>query len=315
MVEYDPFSAEAMENPQPIYRRLRDEAPAYYLPKYDAWALSRFADIWDRSSDPAFSAARGTTPSHVLTKTQPVTPMLNLMDPPEHTELRRAVRPRFARAAIRDGEEPLWNPYDYGGSPAVPSRAYYIIDWIFGFFGALMGHVSWWVIQIKALAHHVIAGALMHLFLRRRGLPAAAAAVGGCAWIASAPMLIHKASEILWPMVWTPLGWLAADALAKRPSWRTGCGLAAVIVTTGAVGSPPGFFLSFFPGRGAAGGDAAFAGAVAAADGRSPTAGRSGSAASTGLRCGGRRPGVGRSGASPDSCFFFQKTKSSYPPG
>jgi cytochrome P450 len=104
MIEYDPFSAEAMQDPQPIYRRLRDEAPAYYLPKYDAWALSRFADIWDRSSDPAFSAARGTTPSHVLTRTQPVTPMLNLMDPPEHTELRRAVRPRFSRAAIRDME-------------------------------------------------------------------------------------------------------------------------------------------------------------------------------------------------------------------
>jgi cytochrome P450 len=105
VIDYNPFSDEVMENPQPIYKRLRDEAPVYYLEKYDAWALSRFQDIWDCSSHKAFSAAQGTTPSQVLTKVQPVTPMLNLMDPPEHTKLRSAVRPRFSRQAMR-GMEP-----------------------------------------------------------------------------------------------------------------------------------------------------------------------------------------------------------------
>jgi len=104
MVQYDPFSAEVMENPLPIYKALRDEAPAYHIAKYDAWALSRFQDIWDASSNPSFSAAQGTTPSQLLTKVQPVTPMLNVMDPPDHTKLRTAVRPRFARKAIRDLE-------------------------------------------------------------------------------------------------------------------------------------------------------------------------------------------------------------------
>ncbi len=109
MVDYNPFSAEVMENPHPIYKQLRDEAPAYYIEEYGAWALSRFQDIWDSSSHPAFSTARGTTSSHLLTKVQPVTPMLNLMDPPDHTKLRSNVKsffaPRKARAleaAIRE---------------------------------------------------------------------------------------------------------------------------------------------------------------------------------------------------------------------
>ncbi len=105
MFEYDPFSDEVMQDPHPIYKRLRAEAPVYYIEKYDAWALSRFKDIWDCSSHKAFSAARGTTSSQVLTKVQPVTPMLNTMDPPDHTKLRTAIRPRFARAAMA-GMEP-----------------------------------------------------------------------------------------------------------------------------------------------------------------------------------------------------------------
>jgi cytochrome P450 len=101
---YDPFSAEVMENPHPIYKRLRDEAPLHKLEKYNAWALPRFKEIWDLSSHKHLSTAQGTTPSQVLTKTQPVTPMLNVLDPPDHTRLRVAIRPRFARASIRDLE-------------------------------------------------------------------------------------------------------------------------------------------------------------------------------------------------------------------
>ncbi len=101
MLAYDPFSDEVLEDPYPIYKRLRAEAPVYPLENYDAWALSRFQDIWDASSHPAYSAAKGTTPSQLLTRVQPVTPMLNLMDPPDHTMLRAGVKPFFAPSAIR----------------------------------------------------------------------------------------------------------------------------------------------------------------------------------------------------------------------
>ena len=47
------------------------------------------------------SAAQGTTSSHLLTKVQPVTPMINMMDPPQHTALRSKLRLHFQPAAIR----------------------------------------------------------------------------------------------------------------------------------------------------------------------------------------------------------------------
>ena len=106
MPHYDPFSAEVMRDPYPVYKRLRDEAPVYYLEEYDAWALSRFEDVWAASMDNKhFSTAQGTTSAHLLTKVQPVTPMLNNMDPPEHTQLRTAVRKHFSPQALR-GLEP-----------------------------------------------------------------------------------------------------------------------------------------------------------------------------------------------------------------
>ena len=55
MVHYDPFSAEVMEDPFPVYAKLRAEAPVYKLEKYDAWAISRFEDVWTLSSEPSLS--------------------------------------------------------------------------------------------------------------------------------------------------------------------------------------------------------------------------------------------------------------------
>ncbi len=42
-----------------------------------------------------YSTAQGTTAAHLLTKVQPVTPMLNLMDPPQHSKLRSQIRQFF----------------------------------------------------------------------------------------------------------------------------------------------------------------------------------------------------------------------------
>jgi cytochrome P450 len=101
MLDYDPFLEKIRANPLPVYARLRNEAPVYWMPQYDAWALSRFQDIWDCSSDPRFSARGGTTPAQVLTRDQPVTLMLNVLDPPAHTKLRAAIRRCFLPASVR----------------------------------------------------------------------------------------------------------------------------------------------------------------------------------------------------------------------
>ncbi|MEE8509198.1 MAG: hypothetical protein V3T07_09060, partial [Myxococcota bacterium] len=105
MVSYDPFSEDVMRDPHPIYKQLRAEAPVYHIEEYDAWALSLFEDIWNASMDNEhYSAAKGTTSAHLLTKVQPVTPMINLMDPPQHTVLRSQVRKHFSPQALRNLE-------------------------------------------------------------------------------------------------------------------------------------------------------------------------------------------------------------------
>ena len=61
---YDPFDPSVMADPLPYYRVLRDEHPVYYLDKWDTFALSRFADIWDvlALTDGTFVASEGTLP-------------------------------------------------------------------------------------------------------------------------------------------------------------------------------------------------------------------------------------------------------------
>jgi cytochrome P450 len=101
-LHYDPFAEEVLRDPQPVYARLREEAPCYHVEKWDCYALSRFEDIWNASMDAEnYSVAQGTTASHLLTKVQPVTPMINLMDPPEHTQLRSPIAKFFTPGVVR----------------------------------------------------------------------------------------------------------------------------------------------------------------------------------------------------------------------
>ena len=62
---YDPFDPAVMAGPLPYYRVLRDQHPVYYVEKWDTYALSRFADIWDvlAINDGTFVASEGTLPA------------------------------------------------------------------------------------------------------------------------------------------------------------------------------------------------------------------------------------------------------------
>ena len=44
---YDPFGPDVKADPLPFYKVLRDEYPAYFMEQYDAWAISRFDDVWN----------------------------------------------------------------------------------------------------------------------------------------------------------------------------------------------------------------------------------------------------------------------------
>jgi len=103
MVRFDPYAYETHEDPYPIYRRLRDKAPAYLDPDRGFWALSRYDDVRAALDDPAtFSSAGGITLERGV---ESVEPMLIEMDPPRHTELRALVSRAFTpkRVAALEG--------------------------------------------------------------------------------------------------------------------------------------------------------------------------------------------------------------------
>ena len=96
VVEYDPFLF--YEDPYPIYRGLRDEAPVYLSPERRLWVLSRFDDVQRAGRDwRTFSSAEGVDiddsrlgPGSFLDA-----------DPPRHDELRKLLHADFSPAALR----------------------------------------------------------------------------------------------------------------------------------------------------------------------------------------------------------------------
>lgn len=96
---YDPFADLALEDPYPLYARLRDEAPAYRNPDRDFWALTRFADVQEAARDwETFSSMPCADPDYVGVRLG-LNSFLDL-DPPKHDTLRRIVRAHFTPKAI-----------------------------------------------------------------------------------------------------------------------------------------------------------------------------------------------------------------------
>ena len=58
---YDPFDFDIDDDPYPVWKRLRDEAPLYWNERYEFFALSRFHDVENALKDwKTFSSAKGT---------------------------------------------------------------------------------------------------------------------------------------------------------------------------------------------------------------------------------------------------------------
>ncbi|MEJ2337144.1 MAG: hypothetical protein P8Y26_16140, partial [Gemmatimonadales bacterium] len=100
-MEYDPTSWEIQENPYPVYRWLRDEAPVYCNEQMGFWALSRFEDVWDATLDwQTFTSTHGQT----LEEVKSPLPIMISMDPPQHTRVRALVAKAFTPRRVAEIE-------------------------------------------------------------------------------------------------------------------------------------------------------------------------------------------------------------------
>jgi cytochrome P450 len=110
-VAYDPFAVDVMTDPYPVYRELRARHRAAPLPEYDAYALTRFDDVWRVLTDrDRFSVVEGPVfhrdallkhnleaPGSALARPLP---SFSMLDPPAHTSARQALLGPFRPRAV-----------------------------------------------------------------------------------------------------------------------------------------------------------------------------------------------------------------------
>ena len=103
-IHYDPYDYAIDEDPHPVWRRMRDEAPVYRNDRFDFYALSRFQDVLDASlDDRTFSSAYGTV-LELIGDEPSESPMMIFKDRPEHTQLRKLVSRAFSPRRIAELE-------------------------------------------------------------------------------------------------------------------------------------------------------------------------------------------------------------------
>jgi cytochrome P450 len=100
-VYYDPYDRDILEDPYPIFKRLRDEAPLYYNEPYDFFAVSRFEDVkrclLDRST---FSSRKGVILEMIKADfTMPPGTLIH-DEPPIHTAHRQLLARVFTPKAM-----------------------------------------------------------------------------------------------------------------------------------------------------------------------------------------------------------------------
>jgi cytochrome P450 len=102
-VGWDPYNPEYFQDPYPIFRRLREEAPLYRNEEYDFYALTRYAEVERALKDTqALSSARGTILEIVKANAKMPESVFIFQDPPVHTAYRaliqRAMTPKRMNA-------------------------------------------------------------------------------------------------------------------------------------------------------------------------------------------------------------------------
>jgi len=105
-IYYDPFDVAIDDDPHPLWRQMRDEAPLYRNDKYDFFALSRYDDVqqclldWD-----TYRSGRGTVLEIIMANMEIPPGMILFEDPPVH-DLHRGLLSRVFTPRKMNAIEP-----------------------------------------------------------------------------------------------------------------------------------------------------------------------------------------------------------------
>jgi hypothetical protein len=82
---YDPFDSDIDDNPYPVWKRIREEAPLYYNERYNFYVLSRYEDVARELPNwQTYRSGRGTTADILLANIEVPPGILLFEDPPLH---------------------------------------------------------------------------------------------------------------------------------------------------------------------------------------------------------------------------------------
>ncbi len=106
--DFDHFAPEFVADPYPVFDELRDRCPVAHTDRYGGVVVpTSFADMAAAAHDTDTFTSRRVVISETPTDRRGIVlPPLNL-DPPDHTEPRRAMLPFFNPASIKRWEQPI----------------------------------------------------------------------------------------------------------------------------------------------------------------------------------------------------------------
>lgn len=105
---YDLTSRAFVENPYPFYARLRDEDPVRFMPEFDSWWISRYADVRSVLANFRSFGSEGHSGRTIFTSgfeppegmDMDAAPNMLLRNPPDHTRLRGLVNLAFTPRVV-----------------------------------------------------------------------------------------------------------------------------------------------------------------------------------------------------------------------
>ena len=114
-MHYDPFDEVMRTDPLPVYAQLRAESPVHYVERLDAWALSLFEDVWNTGQDnehfdqpgPSFQDVDSDAEKPPVFEGDVTRRSIFSMNPPQHTQLRKAMASHFTPGSVKKFEPEL----------------------------------------------------------------------------------------------------------------------------------------------------------------------------------------------------------------